>query len=182
MWFALFSQTGTEIVEVASRLGKWPDYIFTDNKDKNSWHNSLRKHSSVSIVKHKDMKEEIERYISVFKGYRGTIPIVTLHGYLRILPEINCEVYNGHPGDIIKYPELKGKDPQKKALDLKLPSTGTIIHKVTEEVDSGEIVSYNTLKICKNDTLSSLSNSLRNMSIDLWTVFLEEKIFEKIKR
>ena len=30
MWFALFSQTGTEIVEVASRLGKWPDYIFTD--------------------------------------------------------------------------------------------------------------------------------------------------------
>ena len=55
MWFALFSQTGTEIVEVASRLGKWPDYIFTDNKDKNSWHNSLRKHSSVSIVKHKDM-------------------------------------------------------------------------------------------------------------------------------
>ena len=67
-------------------------------------------------------------------------------------------------------------------MDLKLPSTGTIIHKVTEEVDSGEIVSYNTLKICKDDTLSSLSNSLRNMSIDLWTVFLEEKIFEKIKR
>ena len=180
MWFALFSQSGTEIVEVASRLGKWPDYIFTDNKDKNSWHSSLRKHSATNIIKHKDMKKEIESNISMFQSLRGTTPIVTLHGYLRILPEINCEVYNGHPGDIVTYPELKGKDPQQKALDLKLPTTGTIIHKVTKEVDSGEIISYNTLKILEDDTVSSLSNSLRNMSIDLWTVFLKERFVETV--
>lgn len=180
MWFALFSQSGSEIVSVAHHLGRWPDFIFTDNKDKKTWHRDLQKHSAVSIVKHKDMKKEIESNISMFQGLRGTTPIVTLHGYLRILPDINCEVYNGHPGDIIKYPELKGKDPQQKALDLKLPSTGTIIHKVTEEVDSGEIVSYNTLQIMEQDTVTTLSNALRSLSISLWIEFLKERVVETV--
>ena len=180
MWFALFSQSGSEIVSIARHLGRWPDYIFTDNKDKKTWHRDLQKHSAVSIIKHKDMKKEIESNISMFQGLRGTTPIVTLHGYLRILPKINCEVYNGHPGDIIKYPELKGKDPQQKALDLKLPSTGTIIHKVTEEVDSGEIILYNTLKIMEQDTITTLSNALRSLSISLWIEFLKEKFVETV--
>jgi folate-dependent phosphoribosylglycinamide formyltransferase PurN len=180
MWFALFSQSGSEIVSIARHLGRWPDYIFTDNKDKKTWHRDLQKHSAVSIIKHKDMKKEIESNISMFQGLRGTTPIVTLHGYLRILPEINCEVFNGHPGDIVKYPELKGKDPQQKALDLKLPSTGTIIHKVTEEVDSGEIISYNTLKIMEQDTITTLSNALRSLSISLWIEFLKERFVETV--
>ena len=34
-----------------------------------------------------------------------------------------CEkrnIYNGHPGLITQYPQLKGKDPQQKAIDLGL--------------------------------------------------------------
>lgn len=180
MWFALFSQSGSEIVQVANQLGRWPDYIFTDNKDKKSWHRDLRKHSAVSIVKHTDMKREIEGYISMFQGLRGTTPIVTLHGYLRILPELKCEVYNGHPGDIIKYPELKGIHPQKKALDLGLKSTGTVIHKVTEEVDGGEVLLYNTYGMRGDETVEILSDRLRNISINLWTKFLRSKVFETV--
>jgi folate-dependent phosphoribosylglycinamide formyltransferase PurN len=44
--------------------------------------------------------------------------IVTLHGWLRVIPAYVCErsrIYNGHPGLITKYPELKGKDPQVRA-------------------------------------------------------------------
>ena len=43
--------------------------------------------------------------------------LITLHGYLRIIPENICKqckhIYNGHPGLINMYPELKGKDPQE---------------------------------------------------------------------
>lgn len=178
MWIALFSQTGSEIVEIADKLNKWPDYIFTDNKDKNSWHPTLRKHSAVIIEKHKKIPEEIEKISSMFKILRGE-PIVTLHGYLRILPKMSCETYNGHPGDIINWPILKGKDPQQKALDLNLPSTGVVIHKVTEEVDSGEVIVYNTINILRNETIDSLCGELRKLSISLWVPFLKEKIIEK---
>ena len=65
-------------------------------------------------------------------------------------------------------------------MDLKLPTTGTIIHKVTEEVDSGEIVSYNTLKIMEQDTVITLSNALRSLSISLWIEFLKERFVETV--
>ena len=32
-WIALFSQTGSEIVDIANQLGVWPDRIFTNNKN-----------------------------------------------------------------------------------------------------------------------------------------------------
>lgn len=175
MWIACFSQSGTEIVEVARRLGKWPDYIFTDNKDKKSYHPALQRHSAVIRENHKKIPEEIEKLASMFKILRGET-IVTLHGYLRILPEMSMEVYNGHPGDIVKYPELKGKDPQKKALDLGLKSTGTVIHKVTEEVDGGEVLVYNTYGMRGDETVDILSNRLRDISIDLWAKFLKGKV------
>ena len=74
---------------------------------------------------------------------------------------------------------MKGKDPQQKALDLNLPSTGVVIHKVTEEVDSGEVIVYNTINILRNETIDSLCGELRKLSISLWVPFLKEKIIEK---
>ena len=43
--------------------------------------------------------------------------LITLNGWLRIVPPDKCakyNIYNGHPGLITKYPELKGKDPQQR--------------------------------------------------------------------
>lgn len=178
LWIALFSQSGSEIVEVSKRLGRYPDFIYTNNKDKKSWHKDLQKHSAVVVENYKKIPNEIERVISMFKLLRGN-PVVTLHGYLRIMPMLSCKMYNGHPGDIVKYPELKGKDPQRKALSLGLKSTGSVLHEVTEEVDSGEIISYNTYDIKKDETLDSLINNLRNVSIDQWSRFLQEKLIEE---
>jgi len=106
--------------------------------------------------------------------------VVTLNGFLRIMPMLSVEMYNGHPGDIVLYPELKGKDPQKKALDLKLPSTGCVIHKVTEVVDSGEVLSYNTYYMQGDETVDILVDRLRDISVNMWTEFLKEKLFEEV--
>ena len=80
--------------------------------------------------------------------------IITLHGWLRIMPPSICEkfkIYNGHPGLITDYPELKGKDPQERMFnDGNYTYYGSVVHKVVPEVDSGEIVSevkrFNTMK------------------------------------
>ena len=48
-WIALFSQTGSEIVEISERLNKWPDAIITNNSDYNKIHPSIQKRGFIKI-------------------------------------------------------------------------------------------------------------------------------------
>ena len=34
-WIALFSQTGSEIVDISKKIGRWPDVIITNSQDYN---------------------------------------------------------------------------------------------------------------------------------------------------
>ena len=102
MWVALFSQTGSEIYNIAQRTHKAPKYIMTNNIHRVTWHPGLEELGSTIITgKHAMLMD-------MLMGMRNS-PLVTLHGYLRILPEevvTAHEVINGHPGDIVKYPEF----------------------------------------------------------------------------
>ena len=84
-------------------------------------------------------------------------------------------MWNGHPGLITKYPELKGKDPQQKAIALGLKSSGCIIHRVTPEVDSGEIVASKEIQI-ENLEPADVFSKLHETSVNLWVEFLKTKI------
>ena len=104
--------------------------------------------------------------------------VVTLHGWMRIVPPEICEkfnIYNGHPGDILAYPELKGKDPQQKAFDLNHKTIGTVIHKVVPEVDAGPVMVVSKIGNTFKD-VASVSIALREESIDIWTDFLKTRI------
>jgi phosphoribosylglycinamide formyltransferase-1 len=103
-------------------------------------------------------------------------PIVTLHGWLRIMPPSICnqfEIYNGHPGLITRYPELKGKDPQQKAFDLGLETSGCVIHEVTEGVDEGRILRSREVSIRELE-IEQLFHILHQISISLWVDFLKD--------
>ena len=170
-WIAMFSQSGSELVGICERLGYQPSIVFTNNLNESTFHTSV---NNFNIVKWKhDIIMDFLR-----EEYSGKW-LITLHGYLRILPADICEkfeVYNGHPGDIRTYPILKGKDPQKKALELKLPTTGTVIHRVTPEVDEGEIMRLHACRIEENETLDSLIGKLKERSIELWVDFLNTRL------
>lgn len=172
MWVALFSQTGSEIVNIAQRLRKYPKIILTNNQDMESWHPGIHELNTMVVTgKHKQIMDTL-------MGIRNK-PLVTLHGYLRILPEEvveEFEVINGHPGDIIKYPELKGKDPQQKAIDLCLPSTGVVLHKAVAEVDAGEIFKHATRDILAGTTTEQLILDLKALQLDLWCELLRERL------
>jgi folate-dependent phosphoribosylglycinamide formyltransferase PurN len=172
MWVALFSQTGSEIYNIAVRTGKEPKYILTNNEDKDTWHPGLASLKSIIVVGKHSM------LMDMLLGMRNS-PLVTLHGYLRILPEdvvTQHEVINGHPGDIIKYPELKGKDPQAKAIELGLPSSGVVLHKAVAEVDAGEILKHSARDIFAGTTTEQLILDLKALQLDLWCELLRERL------
>lgn len=173
-WVVFFSQTGSEIVEVSKLLGRWPDMIVTNERPEH-----LRKIHPVLESKHLVFVENNpteEELSMILSGYEN--PLITLHGWLRIMPAVICnqyEIYNGHPGLITDYPQLKGKDPQQKAFDLGLEYSGCVIHKVTEGVDEGKILMDRKVSI-KGLEAAEIFRILHKISISLWVEFLKNKL------
>ena len=176
-WIACFSQSGKEISELAKILERWPDEIYTNNFDVNKWHDNIPE-TMVTIMSSD----------AFYNGLRYTKnrEFITLHGWLSIIPEDVCEmhnIYNGHPGAIHLYPELRGKDPQEKVWHNreKYNTIGSVVHKVTAEVDCGEIIKCSVFTLPTSTTFAAnfvtkdtLYGVLRETSIEAWKDFLME--------
>lgn len=170
MWIAFFSQTGSEIADIAEKLGRWPDRIITNERPEHlrTIDPRIEKRNYWTFPN----KPDEENYMEVLEFFPNSL--VTLHGWLRIIPEVVCKhstIYNGHPGLITKYPELKGKDPQKRAFKEQYPEIGTVIHEVTAGVDEGEVILSNSVEV-KNLELDETFAILRKLSLELWVEFL----------
>lgn len=173
-WISFFSQTGSEIVNLQQALGRTPDLIVTNRRP-----DHLRKiNEGIEVCYEMSNKPTLEEYEEVLSRYDN--PLITLHGWLRILPEEianKYEIYNGHPGLITLYPDLKGKDPQVKAWEANYKVIGSVIHKVTAGVDEGPVVlerAYNSDKLLSLDDTFRI---LHNISTDLWIKFLKERLW-----
>jgi len=177
-WIAFFSKSGSEIAELSNRLGRWPDIIITNRKDIDGCNPEIVKRKVVFI---KNDPSELD-YTNAINSFWSTDLFISLHGYMRVIPKKICEmydIYNGHPGLITKYPELKGKDPQRKAWVGAYKTSGCVIHKVTAEVDGGEVLAEIEVNI--GGTLDDTISILHRNSIDLWENFLRDKLIEKSK-
>jgi folate-dependent phosphoribosylglycinamide formyltransferase PurN len=169
-WVALFSQTGSEIAKLSEHLRRWPDYIITnadpDNINDNVFFNITHMVDSKGAQTLDILHELCDQHT-----------LITLHGWLRIVPKAICneyEIFNGHPGLITRYGELKGKDPQDKILkDLNYYKYyGSVVHKVTPEIDGGDVVAY-----CerRNDlTFNNFDDNIRHASLTSWLNFFNK--------
>jgi len=177
-WVTFFSQTGTEINNLCKALEVYPDAVVTNrqsldgvNKDLLSV-NTFRAHKLNSVIWHAlPAKPTAIDYLKVLEQFKN--PVITLHGYLRIIPKEICEkyeIYNLHPGLIDKYPSLKGFNPQERAFREGYKLAGCVIHKVVPEVDAGEIILSQGVAI-ENKTLTEVYDSLHNVAFDLWKSF-----------
>lgn len=179
-WVAVFSQTGSEIVAISKALGIKPDVIMTNNMDesKYQYHPELRKLSTIQSSKHDRLMSYLED--NSYLDPHNTL--ITLHGYLRIVTPKACkryEMYNGHPGAIELYPELKGKDPQERAWNdrHKYANIGSVVHRVTEGVDEGEVVSAVNY-VNRVESLDEMYCKLRESSLQSWLFFLKRRLNE----
>lgn len=177
-WAALFSQTGSEICRLSQALKREPDLVITDNVEESSPVDPcVKDFKNILYRKYRGLTREqkLEYYRKYLTGY----DIITLHGWLNIVPGVICEefnIYNGHPGLINFYPELKGKDPQIRTwVNIgKYIKVGSVVHRVTEEVDGGEIVSYAELPAKACDSLDITLDTLRGTSFSSWLFFLRD--------
>ena len=168
---AFFSQTGTEIVDLAESLGRWPDLIVTNQRPAGLRviNKKLKEADVLVTVSNRPSVSELEEVIGYYKD-----PIVTLHGWLRVMPPSICEkytIFNGHPGLITEYPELKGKDPQIRAFEGKYPVIGCVLHRVTAGVDEGRVIAEERFN-AYNITEEEMWKVTRDRSLYLWIQFL----------
>lgn len=169
-WYAMFSQTGSEIAAICQKLDIKPDLVLTNNKNHGTWHPFI--HTCTTVVDTHDILME-----SLDVPLSNTF--ITMHGYLRIIPAHianRWEMYNGHPGLITKYPELKGKDPQEMvAKNLSLyEHIGSVVHRVTPEVDSGEVLtSFAVFNSCNSK--EEVYDTLKLTSLHSWLQFFKER-------
>ena len=175
-WITFFSQTGSEIADLAECLGRWPDRIYTNERpDHLRTIDSRIEKQGYFTLPNKPSLEDYEEFLVYFPE-----AIITLHGWLRIMPPEICErhkIYNGHPGLITYYPELKGKDPQVRAFEGikegKYPTAGAVLHKVVAGVDEGRVIAeekFNTFQL----ELDDLFRILKDRSLFMWHNFLRK--------
>ena len=187
-WIAFYSQTGSEIVNISKQIKRWPDLIVTNKEnDKGTNIDIIFKKSQgdLPLVRLPKWPKDIDYLraadalgFSILNDKWKEDVFITLHGYLRILPRgftKASNIYNGHPGAINVYPELKGFNPQKKAWEAKHDRVGCVIHKVTPELDDGPIIS--SCEIDNNfNTYKELEKALHVESTKLWINFLNESL------
>ena len=173
-WVALFSQTGSEIVDLSTKLNRKPDFVITNaNLDK------VNPNIEVDFRVNNDEAKTLDIFEDIQFDKNDTL--ITLNGWLRIVPPDKCKmynIYNGHPGLITKYPELKGKDPQERAWEniASYAKIGSVVHKVVAEVDAGEIIVEKSARTRDVLNIDKTYDTLRKTSFDAWMEFLKEHL------
>jgi len=171
-WVACISQTGRELYEICEKRLVKPDVLLVTAPDKvipELWDLEI---SEVVII---PKRPSIAQFHQIFTG----ADVITLHGFLYIIPEEICKAYegrifNGHPGAIHLYEELKGKDPQVRAYG-KYDYYGTVIHEVSAEVDDGQLLDRDEVEAIYISSLDDLFDTLKRMSINLWIRFFNRR-------
>lgn len=173
-WGCMISMTGSEVIAVSEKLGILPSLIVTNNIRKISPRNMEIFGENNVEIHTLPFKPGVVDYLRTRINLKE---LITLHGYLRILPAelfpyLGGNVYNGHPGLITVYPELKGFNKQEDVAgnQEKYPYCGSVVHKVIPELDAGEVVSAYQV-INRANTIDEAYAILRETSLNSWIHF-----------
>ena len=101
---------------------------------------------------------------------RYNIDIICLAGFMRILSakfikKFSKPILNVHPSLLPKY---KGLDTHARAMKNKDKFSGATIHKVSEKLDSGEIILQKKVKILKKDNVKSLEKKVLKVEHEIY--------------
>jgi folate-dependent phosphoribosylglycinamide formyltransferase PurN len=174
-WIAFFTMSGSEIYNVSHRLRRMPDLVVTNRTTLEGVNEKLLEKLSPDQLLMVPNKPTAEEYFTAIAETGSSDVLITLHGYLRIVPRIVCDTYeiiNCHPGLITQYPELKGKDPQARSINY--PTIGTVLHRVTAGVDEGPVLMNASCdNVYFNET--TITHKLKQMSENLWIELLRKQ-------
>jgi len=184
-WAALFSQTGSEICNLSEQLGYYPDLVISDNTSEENMIDSRIELNCKKLIWKKYRGLSAEDKKNYYRDRLAGYDVITLHGWLNIIPGEICEqfnIYNGHPGLINYYPELKGKDPQVRTWENinNYPYIGSVVHRVTPGVDEGPILCDSKVSSNCAIGIDSTFGILKQTSLDSWIDFFKNKRYNKL--
>ena len=104
------------------------------------------------------------------------IRIICLAGFMKILSKnfikkFKKPILNIHPSLLPKY---KGLNTHARVIKNKEKFTGSTVHLVTSELDSGKIILQKKLKILKIDTVKTLEKKILKIEHKLYSKALEK--------
>lgn len=175
-WYGLFSHTGQELECLERLLNRKVTKAVTNNL---TYQGTL---DCERIAKASDINSWLIQNVAP-----GSV--VTLNGYMRILPREVLQHFekhqvcalNIHPAPIKSYPELKGKDPQERLYqgvrEGKYTCVGVVIHVVDEGVDTGTILLEHTYPVTRNTSQATIDMLLRTAGICAWAKILRSSVY-----
>ena len=119
-------------------------------------------------------KAEYEKtLLAILKRYN--IYLIVLAGYMRIITNILLSAYpnrilNIHPSLL---PSFKGINAVEQALKAGVKITGTTVHIVTEDVDSGPIIYQLPVFVKPDDTPQTLHNRIKALEHKLYPLIIK---------
>ena len=114
---------------------------------------------------------------------RHDIYLIALAGYMRIITSTLLSAYpsrilNIHPSLL---PSFKGLNAVEQALKAGVKITGTTVHIVTEEVDSGPIIYQLPVLVKPDDTPQTLHNRIKEVEHKLYPLIIRNFCLDYIK-
>lgn len=180
-WTVFVSQTGSEVYNISRELGIIPKLLVTNNIKKLSTKVKEYLELQGCIIKEISFRPLLNEYL---QEEILNSSIITLHGYLRVLPKdfidnYKGNIYNGHPALITRYPELKGLNKQEDVFyhKEKYPFMGSVIHIVTPILDDGDIL-FEVSKINDVQSLDDAYDKLKQTSFASWNIFFNNYLKE----
>lgn len=116
-----------------------------------------------------ETREEYDRaLINVLRSQQPDI--ILLAGWMRILSPLFCEqfgqsTWNVHPSLLPDHAGLMGDAVHKEVLNNEDRYTGCSIHRISSEVDTGEMVLQRKIPVEENDTIDSLRAKVQRQEV-----------------
>ena len=106
------------------------------------------------------------------------IDLLCLAGFMKILSKNFIKNYKGiilniHPSIL---PSIRGLNTHQRILEKDINTHGATVHKVTPELDSGQILGQVTIDILKGDTPTKLATKLISKEHKLYTKVIKNVI------
>jgi phosphoribosylglycinamide formyltransferase-1 len=106
---------------------------------------------------------------------RHDIDLVAIAGFGTILSKPFVDAYGGHAVNThpALLPAFKGWHAVKDALEFGVKVTGTTVHLVTEDVDSGPILAQEAVPVLDGDTVETLHERIKEVERRLFPEVIE---------
>jgi len=171
----LFSGTGTNLENLIRRFhgkqagGREIRVVPITNRPEAGGIARAKKYGIESIVIDHQAYESREAFDEalVREIVRHDPALVVMAGFMRILPPVftsRVDAINLHPSLL---PLFKGADAIRRSFESGMKVGGVTVHRVTQELDSGEILAQRCVPITPEETLESYEAKVRAAEYEL---------------